>query len=792
MRYALRTLLRSPGFAAAAVLTLGLGIGANTAIFSAVDAALLRPLPFSHPERLVQIWETHPMIAHLAVAFPDYLDWQAQSKSFEQMAAWGYQSFQITGEGEPEQVDGGIVSDNFLSTVGLRPAIGRGFLNGETRAVLLSDALWRRKFHADPSAVGRNIRINGESFLVAGVLPGPQILPKDVELLTPFGKMISDFDRLNRPHHVVRVVGRLKPGVSLEQAAADIRGISSRLEHDYPVTNKTITATLLPLAREIEGDSRTPLLVLLAVVGLVLLIATANVANLLLARAAGRRKEIAIRIALGAGRWQIARQLLTESLVLAAAGGITGVLLAAVATPSLRVWAAGRIARASEIAVDGRVLLFALAGAAGAGVLFGLLPALASTKTDQNADLRSGGRGSAGVLHRGLRAALVAGQVALAMLVLVGAGLLTRSLLRLTGADPGFQTEHVLTARVALPGQYKSDAQISGFFQQLIARMEAKPGVNAVATTDAAPFSDAFGRTRFAVDGEPAPEPGRYPVTYIRRGSPNYFALMRIPVLDGRALTDHDVRSDAGAPLLVNETLARQYYHGKAVGRSLILGVLEPNPARYPIVGVVADTLELGLNATPEPTIYFAGYTSYGNSAVVLIRTAGDPVALAAGELRREVAILDPEVPVSEVSTMDEVAGKSLAGRKFSVLLICMFGALALALAAVGLYGVVSYSVTQRNREMGLRMALGAQQGQVLRMVIGEAMTLAIAGAALGAIAAVFAGKALASQLYGVRSSDPASFAGAAVTLLAVALLGAWIPARRAMRIDPMVALRDD
>jgi putative ABC transport system permease protein len=790
MRYALRTLLRSPGFAAAAVVTLGLGIGANTAIFSAVDAALLRPLPFTHAEKLVQIWETHPSFPHLAVAFPDYLDW-TRANSFEQMAAWGYSIFQITGQGEPEQVDGGIVSDNFLATVGLKPALGRSFAAGETQAVLLSDALWRRKFNADSGIVGRNIRMNGESFQVIGVLAGPQLLPKDVDLLTPFGKMISEFDRTNRPHHVVQVVGRLKSGVSFEQASAEIRGISTRLEHDYPVTNKTINAALVPLEREIEGDSRTALLVLLAVVGLVLLIATANVANLLLARAAGRRKEIAIRIALGASRAQLMRQLLTESLVLAGAGGIVGVLLAAVATPSLRTMAEGRIVRAAEIAVDLRVLAFALLVALVTGVLFGMVPALAATRADQNADLRLGGRSSAGTLHRSLRAALVSGQVALAMLVLVGAALLTRSLMRLTGVDPGFRVEHILTARVALPGSYSTPAQTTEFYQQLMARLAAKPGVTAAATADATPLQSAYSHTRFAVDGEPTPEPGRYPVASNRVLSPNYFEVMHVPVIAGRVLTEHDATNAPGAPILVNEALARKFFHGNAVGRSLILGVMDPKQSRFPIVGVVADTLESGLNVPPEPTMYFASYSGFGRSAVVMIHTAGDPLAMAE-VLRREVAALDAQAPVNEIHTMEQIVDKSLAGRKFSVLLISMFGALALALAAVGLYGVVSYSVTQRNREMGLRMALGAQQGQVLRMVMGEAMKLALAGALVGAVAAAFAGKAIASQLYGVRAGDPASFAGAAAMLLVVAMAGAWIPARRAMSVDPVVALRED
>lgn len=791
MRYAIRTLLRSPGFAAAAVVTLGLGIGANTAIFSAVDAALLRPLALDHSERLVQIWETHPSFAHLAVAFPDYIDWQTQAKSFDQIAAWGYEGFQLTGVGEPELLNGGIVSDNFLSTVGLRPALRRGFAAGETQAVLLGDALWRRKFNADPRIVGRSIRMNGSSFVVVGILPGPQILPADVDLLTPFGNMISDFNRTNRLHHVVRVVGRLRAGVTLEQASAEIRGISARLEHDYPATNKIIGAALVPMAREIQGDSGTPLLVLLAVVGLVLLIATANVANLLLARAAGRRKEIAIRIALGAGRAQLLRQLLTESLVLAGAGGIVGVLLAVAATPWLRVLAEGRIARASEIAVDARVLVFAVVVALGAGILFGLASALAATRADQSADLRSGGRGSGGTLHGRLRAALVSGQVALAMLVLVGAALLTRSLMRLTGVDPGFRVDHLLTARVALPEDYKTPEQIVGFYRSLLARMAAAPGVKGAAGADALPLSETYGSTRFAVDGAPTPEAGRFPVADAVGETPNYFELMGIPLVAGRAFTEHDVRTDDATPVIVNEALARRFYQGDAVGRNLILGVLGPNPSRHPIVGVVADTREQVLNKPAGPTMYFASYAGYGRSELVLMRTAGDPMALA-GVLRHEVAALDRQAPVSEVRTMEEIVDKSLAGRKFSVLLISLFGGLALALAAVGLYGVVSYSVTQRNREMGLRMALGAQPGQVLRMVIGEAMRLAVAGAAVGAVAAGLGGRMLASELYGIRAGDPESFTAAAGMLLVVALAGAWIPARRAMRVDPMVALRDE
>ncbi|MGA3187388.1 MAG: ABC transporter permease, partial [Bryobacteraceae bacterium] len=643
MRYALRTLLRSPGFAAAAVLTLGLGIGANTAIFSAVDAALLRPLPFPHPDRLVKIWERHPIAGQAWVAFPDYLDWRSQSNSFEQMGAFAVDSFRITGVGEPEQVDGAAVSDNFLATVGLRPMLGRGFVDGETHVVLLGEALWRRKFHGDPAVVGRSIAMDGESFVVAGVVPGPQIFPKDVELLTPFGKTISDFNRTHRQHHVVQVVGRLKAGVTVEEASAEIRGISMRLEHDYPVTNKSITATLIPLAREIEGDTRTPLLVLLAVVGLVLLIATANVANLLLARAAGRRKEIAIRIALGAGRVQLMRQLWTESLVLAGAGGMAGVLLAAVATPWLRVLAEGRITRAADIAVDGRVLLFSLSAALVTGILFGLAPALAATRTDQNGDLRSGGRGSTSTLHRGLRGALVAGQVALAMLVLVGAGLLTRSLMRLTGVDPGFRVEHLLTARVSLPESYKTDTQTREFYQQLMARTAAMPGVAGVATVDATPLrTDAYSRIRFAVHGLPTPEPGQYPIAYSRGISPNYFDLMHVPIVAGRGFTEHDAINAGGAPVLVNEALARQFFGGNAVGQSLILGVLDPKPSRCPIVGVVADTLELGLNSPPDATMYFASYSGYGSSAVVLIHVkAGDQITLPLGEHQVTFRVVD-------------------------------------------------------------------------------------------------------------------------------------------------------
>jgi putative ABC transport system permease protein len=461
------------------------------------------------------------------------------------------------------------------------------------------------------------------------------------------------------------------------------------------------------------------------------------------------------------------------------------------ATPWLRILAEGRIVRASEIAVDGQVLLFALLAALGTGIFFGLIPAMAATRTDQNADLRSGGRESTGTLHKGLRTSLVAGQVALAMLVLVGAALLTRSLMRLTGVDPGFRVEHLLTARVALPENYKTPEQILGFYRQLFAKLAAAPGVKGVAGADALPLSEQYGSTRFAVDGEPPPEAGRFPVANAVGESPNYFDLMGVPIIAGRAFTDHDISDGDGTPVIINEALARRFYHGDAVGRNLILSVLAPKPTNHPIVGVVADTREQVLDKPAEPTMYFASYAGYGRSELVLIRTFGDPLAMA-GVLRREVAALDREAPVSEIRTMDEIVGKSLAGRKFSVLLISLFGALALTLAAIGLYGVVSYSVTQRNREMGLRMALGAQQSQVLRMVMGEALTLAMGGAAVGALIAGFAGKALASELYGIRPSDPESFVAAAATLLLVALLGAWIPARRAMKVDPIAALRDE
>jgi predicted permease len=788
LRYAIRSLARNPGFTSAAVLTLALGIGANTAIFSAVDAALLRPLPFRQPERLVQLWETHPSFGQAGVAYPDYVDWRNGAGSFEQIAAYtfqGLQKFQLTVGGEPEEIAGSLVSENLLSTMGIQPAIGRNFLAGETQAVLLSDVLWRGRFGADPGIIGRDVTMNGASFRVIGILPR-ESFPKWADVLAPIS-LLPDYDKTVRKHHLLEVVGRLKPGASPEQGLAEIQAIAARLANDFPATNSTIGAALVPLARQLVGDARTPLLVLLAVVGLVLLIATANVANLLLARGAARRKEIAIRIALGAGRGHLLRQLFIESLALAGAGGVLGVLLAAAATPWLRVMAAGRIPRAAEIAIDWNVLGFGLVVALIAGVLFGLAPSLAATRrVDQNPSLREGGRGSAVHAQRGLRAMLVAGQIALAMLVLVCAGLLTRSLARLIGVDPGYRTDHLLTAHVTLaPSKYNTAAQVQGFYTQLLARIAALPGVQGVAAIDYLPLTSGFNRTRFGVEGAPPPEPGRFPVAQVRGITPNYLELMRIPLIAGRTFTEHDILQGT---VIINETLARRFFPGQNAGHRILMGVVDTQPTAIPIVGVVADSRDISLNVPADPEMYFAGFS---NASALVVRTANDPLSLT-GALRHEVSAVDPEQPLTAVATMDEIADRSLTGRRFSVLLIVLFAALALALAAVGLYGVVSYSVAQRTHELGLRMALGANPGDMLRMVLGEGLRVTLAGLAVGAGAALLATRLLASELYGVSQRDPQAFGLAAAALVVIAMAGAYLPARRAMRVDPVVALREE
>ena len=750
VHYGLRALRKSPGFTAIAVLTLALGIGANTAIFSAVNAVLLRSLPFRAADRLVMIWETHPSLGNVQAPYPDFRDWRIRTKAsghtaFDDLAAYtseGLQKTNLTGEGQPELLKASLVSANLLPLIGTEPPLGRNFLPdeeipGHDRVVLISHSLWMRKLGGNASVLGRNLQLDGAIFRVVGVLPAGRALPGWADVLLPISQL-SDYDRANRKHHQLEVVGRLKTGATLAQGQAEMAPIAHQLEVAWPATNNTIGVRLMPIQDHFTGESRKPLLILFGTVGLILLIACANVANLMLARGAIRHKEITIRAALGASRGRLIRQLLTESIVLALAGGMLGWLLAVWSAPFLRIGA-----------VDPRVLAFTLAASLLTGILFGLLPAWRVSRADLNSSLREGRTSGEGSQRPGLRNALVAGEVATAIVVLVAAGLLIRSFGALLRVDPGFRPDHILTAHISLSGlKYSKPGQAAGFYQTLLPKLSGLPGVEGAASIAPLPFTTALSRTRFAIAGSPLPEAGRFPVAQVRTATTGYFQALRIPLRRGRFFNDADMNKSV---LIVNEALARRYFPDRdPIGRKILLGVVDPNPVAIPIAGVVGDTREIGLSLQAEPELYFPGHAS---DATLVVRTSGDPMTLAAA-VRRTVVGVDREQPLSEVRTMEDVVGGSLARQKFAMLLLILFSVLALLLAAVGLYGVVSYSVAQRTREMGLRMALGAGKWDIFRLVLQQGMTATALGIAAGTATAVAVSRLLSSLLYQVSATD--------------------------------------
>jgi putative ABC transport system permease protein len=795
-RYAFRTLGKTPGLTAAALFTLALGIGLNTAIFSAVNAVLLQPLAYRDADQLMQIWETHPVIPRAQVAYPDFVDWRNGSKLFKRIAAYtfeGLQPFNLVVNHEPDRVEASLVSGNLLPMLGINPTYGRNFARDEMQpghddAVLLSDALWRRRFAANPRIVGQSVQIDGTLYRVIGILPGSAPFPPWADLLLPISRLDHQ-ERTIRKHHQLEVIGRLQDGVSREQAQAELSGIAKQLESQYPATNKKIGVRVIPLREQLTGQVRTPLLILLGAVGLILLIACANVANLLLARAIGRRKEIALRLALGASRARLIRQLLTESLLLASLGTLLGLLFAMGGLRMLRFYAAQQLPRAAEIAIDWRVLAFTLAITLATSILCGLLPAMQSVRRDQNQTLQQAGRKTMGDSgRRGVRSILVAGEIAVALVVLMTAGLLVRSFERVLAVDPGFRTDHLLTFQLALsPAKYQKPEQVDSFYKRLMSNLKALPSVKEAATVSPVPFTSALNRTRFLVQGTPPPEAGRYPVAQFRTVSPNYFHLMSMAVRDGRDFTPGDAEWNAKPVCMISEAMARRFFSGMdPVGRNLLLGVLDAKPTAIPIVGVVADTRDLDLTTEPEPVLYFPGW--YGS---VVVRTRAEPLALA-GPAREAVRRIDPEQPIAAVQSMDQIVGVSLARRRFSMVLLSAFSALALLLSSVGLYGMVSYSVAQRTREMGLRMALGARGGQLFRSVWGESLRLSCLGLAAGVMLALAATRFLSALLFGVGATDPVTFLSVSGIVLGVAALAAAIPARRAILLEPMTALRQE
>jgi putative ABC transport system permease protein len=800
LRFGVRMMLKHPGFTAVAVLTLALGIGANTAIFSVVNAVLLRPLPFTEPDRLVSIAETHPELPRAEVAAPDFEDWRRQARVFRDMAAWSIKDWgktALTEAGEPEQLQSTCVTQNLFPLLGVSPALGRNFLPeenqpGRDRVAIVSYGLWRRRFASDPNLVGRAIRLNGESHTVVGVMPQDTQLPFDTDVWLPLSQL-GTYALTSRVPHMLEVVARLKAGATVGQARAEMEAIAGRLGQAYPATNKTIGVRLDSLREQLTGDLKPALLALFGTVGLVLLITCANVANLLLGRATERQREVAVRAALGAGRGRLFRQFLTESLLLAWLGGAGGLLLAIWSLPLLRAAlpsaTTDQLPALKAVSLDLSMLGFTLLVTTLTGALFGLIPAFQLSRLNLNQTLKEGGKASAGVARRRASRALVVAEVALTAVALVGAGLLLRSFHRLMQVDPGFRADHLLSAQLTLPSaKYQNYEQVKNFHQRLLPRIAALPGVEGVATINNFPLTASNDKTRFAIEGAPLPAPGQFLVAQERAVSSDYFRVMGIALKSGRAFTEDDQANNRNL-LIINETLARRYFPGEdPVGKQLLMGVMFPNPVAVPIIGVVADVKDLGLAAPVEPTIYGSGFR---NRPLLMIRTTGEPVGLAAA-IRKAVSETDSEQPIHRIRTMEEALSVSGAQRRLSALLTGSFAALALLLSAVGIYGVLAWTVSERTREIGVRMALGAQTGDVLKLVMGQGLKLTLIGLAVGLTASLPAARAMKSLLFGVGAGDPTTFAVIALLLVFTALLACYLPARKATKVDPVVAIRSE
>ena len=796
LRYAVRTLLKNRSFTAVAVLALALGIGANTAIFSVVNAVLLRPLPYDEPDRLVLIETNNPQqkIKQAPTSLPDFLDWSEQQSAFQQIAAFSRWSTVLTGGGEPERLSTGFVSGGLFSTLGVKPIHGRTFSDGEDlpgaeTVLVVSSGLWKRRFGSDPGLVGQTITLDGKSGTVIGIVPDLfNDLVGKVDVWLP---LVRDTNEWPRDSRGLRVVGRLKPGVSLKQADTDISGIAARLQEQYPKENAGWGADVVSLHGSIVGDVRAPLLILLGAVGFVLLIACANVANLLLARAATRQKEVAIRTALGASRPRIIRQLLTESTLLALVGGAFGVLLAVWGIRLLIAISPDDIPRVNEINLDGRVLIFAVVVSLLTGLVFGIAPAFQASKLNLNESLKEGGRGSSeGFRRNRIRSLLVVSELALALVLLIGAGLLIKSFIRLQSVSPGFNPENVLTVGLSLPnGKYRARQSRVAFFDQLMSRLESLPGAQSAALTLNLPLSGGGVSSWHGVvlEGHPI-IPEETTQTENRIISPSYFRTMGIPLLKGREFTPQDNRQDAPPVVAVSDTVAKRLWPDEdPIGKQLRFGNDEPFARE--VVGVVGDIKRFGLDSSDD----FATYVPYAQqpwtNMLIVARATSDPTSLAVA-IKGAVQEVDKDQPIHNITTLEKVVANSTSQRRFNLLLLGVFASVALILAAVGIYGVMSYSVTQRTHEIGIRMALGATPTDVLRLIVGQGLTLALIGVSIGIGAAFAVTQVLESLLYGVSATDPMTFAGTALLLGAVALAASFIPARRATKVDPMVALR--
>jgi putative ABC transport system permease protein len=799
--YALRGLRKKPLFTLVAVITLALGIGVNSAIFTVVNAVLLRPLPYPAPDRLMMLWTYNPRqgFDKDVSTYPNFDDWRRQVGSFERMAAYTGGGFALTQAGDPAQIRGAIVTPGFFETLGIAPSLGRTFglqegQAGGDRAAILSHRLWQTRFSGDPAAIGRSIVLNGVPHEILGVMPASFAHPADAEVWTPLAPS-ERFAQVmqSRGSYWLQVIARLKPGVERASAQAELNAVAAALERQYPDTNAGIGVRAVPMHEEIVGDVRQPLLILLGAVGFVLLIACANVANLLLTRAASRQKELAIRAALGAGRRRLVRQMLTESLVLATVGGAAGLLLAAWGIQVLQSLAPSSVPRLTSVEIDTPVILYTLLIAVITGVIFGTVPALQSGAVTAGEFLKEGGRaGSEGARGRGLRAAVAVAEVAVALVLLIGAGLLVRSFIAMNRVELGFDPRNVLALRVDLPGaRYQEGHQITAFFSDLESRLRTLPGVESVGLGSSVLLSALPQSATLSAEGAPPPDRGApsIPVPYDSVTS-DFFKTLRIPLLRGRTFTAADSPTSQ-AVVIVNETLARRFFPGAdPLGRRVTFDY--PTGARVrwaTIVGVVGDTRRGGVERAPWAEVYYPLAQAPDAQMYALVRTSGDPVALMRSA-QAEVWAIDRNQPIYSARTVETILSASQANRRFTTLLLGVFSVVALALAAIGIYGVIAYSTAQRTQEIGIRIALGARRVDVLAMVVKEGVAIGLIGLALGTAAALALTRFMAGLLFGVGTHDLATFVALPLALLLVATLATIIPALRATRVDPIAALR--
>jgi predicted permease len=808
IKYGSRMLLKSPGFTLVAILTLALGIGANTAIFSVVNFVLLRPLGYANPDQLVMIWERNVKKgwSESPTSSGNFADFKNSVKSLD-LAAFTDTNFNLTGGDQPERVAGLRVSANLFSILGVSPIRGRYFSPDEDKpgaghVLILSYGLWQRSFGANPNLINQTVQLNGQSYTVVGVMPPDFKFPpsfsanvasseETVTNADVWVPLTTDDVPLVREIRNLKMIGRLRPGVSPQQAQSETNAIASRLDKEYPDVNAGLESHVIPLQEQVTGDIRLALLVLMAAVALVLLIACANVANLLLAKATSRQKEIAIRTAIGATRIRLLRQLLTESMLLGLLGGALGLVFAIVGAKTLVTFVSSNIPRLKDFSFDAKILIFTLLISLITSLIFGLAPAIDASKPNLNEALKEGGRGSgAGAGRNRIRNALVIAEVALAVVLVTASGLMFRSFMHLQSVNPGFNPQNLITLEVELPeAKYHADQQQIAFQQQLLQRVASIPGVQSAGTVDNLPFSGNSFNSSFMIEGRPIPAVTERPRAFYRVVSPNYFSAMGIPFRRGDQFNERETAEQPGVAI-VNDTAARKYWPGEdPIGKKIKRGRPESKNPWLTIVGITGSASQLSLREESQPEIYVPYLQNTSRNFTLVARTTSDPRSVAAA-VRKEVWATDKDLPVSSMKLMEELISNSTAQPRFYVILLSVFAALALILAAVGVYGVMAYAVTLRTRDIGIRMALGARPADIFKHILGQALILSLIGLAIGLVLAIASTRIMSTLLFGISTADPLTLGATAVTLLAVALVASYLPARRATKVDPMVALR--